>query len=159
MSSSLYEPPPRAWPFSSVLDSKFIIYGGKNETPESAYSYNPLTELWSQLETTGAPTSKLHNGAVVSLDSSSLMFGGYDGSSHHNCLYQLDQNNNFSEHKFSTEVSPMKKEGCRMIAYNKSLLLFGGYCDPSYPIQPGSELISNCTNELHSFNLEEGERV
>ena len=128
-------------------------------TPESAYSYNPTTELWSPLETTGAPTSKLNDGAAVSHEGSSFMFGGSDGSSRRNSLYQLDQNNKFSEHKFSTIVSPMRKKGCRMIAYNNSLLLFGGRCDPSYPIQPGSELIDRCTNELHSFNLEEGEAV
>ena len=129
-------------------------------TPESAYSYNPLTELWSPLETTGAPTSKLYDGAAISHEGSSFMFGGSDGSSRHNSLYQLDQNNKF--YKFSTEVSPMKKEGCRMITYNKSFLLFGGKCDPSYPIQPGSVIIQNYdhyTNELHSFNLEEGEEV
>ena len=163
MASSPYEPPPRYLPFSSVLDDKFIVYGGKYVTFESAYSYNPLTELWSPLATTGAPTSKLYNGASVSHEGSSFMFGGYDGSSRHNSLYQLDQNHKFSEHKFSTEVSPMKKRGCRMISYNKSLLLFGGYCHPSYPIQPGSELIQYLTgyytNELHSFNLEEGEEV
>ena len=163
MASSLYEPPPRYGPFSSVLDGKFIMYGGRDVTLESAYSYNPLTELWSPLETTGTPTSKLYNGAAVSHEGSSFMFGGYDGSSLHNSLYQLDQNNKFSELKFSTEVSPMKKLGCRMITYNKSLLLFGGVCDPSCPIQPGSELIQNYgiyyTNELHSFNLEEGEEV
>ena len=159
MASSPYEPPPRLLSFSSVLDDKFIVYGGKNVTPESAYSYNPLMELWSPLETTGAPTSKLCDGAAVSHEGSSFMFGGYYGSSLHNSLYQLVQNNKFSEHKFSTEVSPMKKRGCRMIAYNKSLLLFGGDGDVSYPIQPGSELIGHCTNELHSFNLEEGEEV
>ena len=132
-------------------------------TPESAYSYNPLTELWSPLATAGAPFSNLCDGASASHEGSSFMFGGSDGSSCHNCLYQLDQNNKFSELKFSTEVSPMKKERCRMITYNKSLLLFGGRCDPSYPIQPGSELIKESTgiytNELHSFNLEEGEEV
>ena len=159
MASSPYEPPPLFLPFSSVLDGKFIVYGGQDVTPESAYSYNPLTELWSPLETTGAPTSKLYDGATVSHEGSSFMFGGYYRSSCHNSLYQLDQNSKFSELKFSTEVSPMKKRGCGMITYNKSLLLFGGVCDPSYPIQPGSELIGNCTNELHSFNLEEGEEV
>ena len=70
-------------------------------TPESAYSYNPLTELWSSLETTGAPTSKLYDGASVSHEGSSFMFGGFDGSSRRNSLYQLDQNNKFSEPKFS----------------------------------------------------------
>ena len=163
MTSSLYEPPPLIWPFSSVLDGKFIVYGGESVTPESAYSYNPLTELWSPLATIGAPTSNLCDGASTSHEGSSFMFGGYDGSSRYNCLYQLDQNNKFSEHKFSTEVSPMKKVGCRMISYNKSLLLFGGQGTASYPIQPGSELINeftgDYTNELHSFNLEEGEEV
>ena len=163
MASSLYEPSPRIGPFSSVLDDKFILYGGSDVTPESAYSYNPLTELWSPLATTGAPTLNLYDGATASHEGSTFMFGGYDGLSRRSSLYQLDQNNKFSEHKFSTEVSPMKKSGCRMIVYDKSLLLFGGDCEASYPIQPGSELIQYYTryytNELHSFNLEEGEEV
>ena len=52
-----------------------------------------------------------------------------------------------------------------MIVYGKKLLLFGGYGFPSHPSQPDF-VKSSCftdgrgwTNELHSFDLEEGEHL
>ena len=52
-----------------------------------------------------------------------------------------------------------------MIAYDKKLVLFGGYGIPSGPTQPGAQFVKNTqytsgsgwTNELHVFDLEEGE--
>ncbi len=61
----------------------------------------------------------------------------------------------------------MKKKGCQMVAYDDQLILFGGYGIPSGSTQPGSEFIKDsrfpqnvgCTNELHTFNLKEGEKT
>lgn len=59
--------------------------------------------------------------------------------------------------------SPTKKFGCKMVVTNDNrLVLFGGYGIPSGPTQPGAEFILNTngngwTNELHSFDLWEGE--
>ena len=54
-----------------------------------------------------------------------------------------------------------------MIAFDKKLLLFGGYGYPSHSTQPGAKFIMNSkssggrgwTNELHLFDLKEGEGV
>ena len=54
-----------------------------------------------------------------------------------------------------------------MIAFDRKLLLFGGYGILSGPTQPGVKFIKNSnslsgrgwTNELHLFDLKEGEGV
>ena len=47
----------------------------------------------------------------------------------------------------SSEGGPMKKTGCGMIIYDSKIVLFGGFRK------------SGSTNELHTFNLKEGERL
>ena len=57
-----------------------------------------------------------------------------------------------------------------MVAFDRKLLLFGGYGNLSGPIQPGAKFIKNVinsdssggsgwANELHLFDLKEGEGV
>ena len=60
--------------------------------------------------------------------------------------------------------NPRKKIGCRMVCYGQKLVLFGGRCDTTGPTQPGAgyesdEFGSMYTNELHTFDLNEGEGV
>jgi hypothetical protein len=53
-----------------------------------------------------------------------------------------------------------------MISYNSKLVLFGGYGYPSGPTQSRAEFVEDSkwadgrgwTNELNTFDLEEGER-
>ena len=64
----------------------------------------------------------------------------------------------------SREGSPMKKAGCGMVVYDSKIVLFGGYGEPSGHIQPGAKFkkgrsSKGRTNELHTFNLKEGERL
>ena len=166
MASNPYEPSSRRYPFSSVVDKKFILFGGRNVKNQLFLeSYDALTELWSPLKATGSPTPpKLCEGASASHKSLLFMFGGQVLSSHQNSLYQLDlKNNKLSKLRSKSTASPMKKSGCGMISYNNKLLIFGGRCDPSYPIQPGSELVKHYdhyyTNELHTFDLEGGKVI
>jgi hypothetical protein len=52
-----------------------------------------------------------------------------------------------------------------MVVNGNKLILFGGYGFPSHPIQPGAQFTEDSrytngvgwTNELHMFDLEEGE--
>ena len=52
-----------------------------------------------------------------------------------------------------------------MVTYGNMLILFGGYGYPSGPTQPGAEFKKDSkftggagwTNELHTFDLKEGE--
>lgn len=60
----------------------------------------------------------------------------------------------------------MPKYGCGMVQYDGSLYVFGGYGRPRPgPTQPGAQFVeqhlsvAGWTNELHVFNLSEGEGV
>jgi hypothetical protein len=61
----------------------------------------------------------------------------------------------------------MRKIGCGLISYDGKLVLFGGYGYPSGPTPSGADFIRDrmstdgrgYTNELHIFDLKEGERV
>ena len=93
------------------------------------------------------------------------MYGGGDGSRALNSLHQLDtQSWTWSE---LAKSGSMRKTGCRMIAFDRKLLLFGGYGYPSRSTHPGAKFIKDSksssgrgwTNELHLFDLKEGEGV
>lgn len=95
------------------------------------------------------------------------VYGGYDGSDWQSSLHQLDTKS-WMWKDISSSAGPMKKSACGMVAYDSKLVLFGGYGSPSGPIQRGAELIKNVgrstnvrgwTNELHVFDLKEGEKV
>ena len=57
--------------------------------------------------------------------------------------------------------------GCGMVSHDNHLLILGGYGYPSGPTQPGAEFIKDSrhtdgvgwTNEVHSYDLKEGEGV
>ena len=58
----------------------------------------------------------------------------------------------------------MPKSGCGMIAFRNNLVVFGGYGIPEKPLDPHSHFISGIggkgwTNELHIYNLSEGNYV
>ena len=103
----------------------------------------------------------LYNGASASTGGHLYLYGGTDGSAYQNCFYQLDTQ--LLKWQQLSNAGPMKKVGCRMVVYGRKLILFGGYGVPSHPSQQdfvkSSRLTdgSGWTNELHSFDLEEGE--
>ncbi len=59
----------------------------------------------------------------------------------------------------------MKKRGCGMVVYEGKVVVLGGIGPrPPGPIPPGVEFVESSTgriftNELHTFDLEEGEEV
>ena len=89
--------------------------------------------------------------------------GGHDGSACQGSLHQLDTRTWTWKQLSST--GPMRKVGCRMVAYGNNLVLFGGYGIPSSPTQPAAEFVKSSkytndigwTNEQHTFDLIKGE--
>ena len=76
------------------------------------------------------------------------VYGGFDGSQYQASLHKLDINSlNWTQLATPDSSGPMKKGGCGMIAYDYKLLLFGGWTGSEY------------TNNLHLFDLREGEAV
>ncbi len=89
-------------------------------------------------------------------------FGGHDESSFHNDIYKIDTTR-FDLSKINPknpDDGPMKKSGCGMVPYKRSLVIFGGYYGdtPTHP-QPGASYQERRTNELHLLDLVEGECV
>ncbi len=92
-----------------------------------------------------------------------VTFSIYNGSQQSDSLHQLDSMS-WRWKELSTGGGPMRKSGCGMIT---QLTLLGAYGFPSGPTPPGAEFIQDTrftdsmpvgwTNELHTFDLEEGD--
>ena len=162
---------PRWEHFSTSIGGKLYIWGGftkdfkKGEVTYTVHQFNQKSETWTINSCNGHSPPCSYSGASTSAGHHIYMYGGYDGSRLLNSLHQLDtQSWTWSE---LTKSGPMRKEGCRMIAFDKKLLLFGGYGYPSRSTQPGAKFIKDSnfssgrgwTNELHLFDLGKGEGV
>ena len=171
---SKYEPSPRSYTFTAPVDGKLYCYGGRTDDfderkkrPESSKYlelFDPKLETWKHVTTKGHPPPLLYDGACASSGHHLFIFGGSDGSSGHNSLYQLDTRTlTWTELSSSDRAdNPRKKKGCRMVCYGHKLVLFGGRCGTTGPTQPGAGYVSDrfmYTNELHTFDLYEGEGV
>lgn len=168
------EPSPRWGHVSASVEGNICMLGGntenfameKKELSSSINCFNPLSESWTNTEISGLPPSGLYSGACASAGHHLYMYGGTDASgSDSTSLHQLDLMTR-TWNQLSSD-GPMKKLECGMVAYSNQLVLFGGYgVLPSGSIQPGSEFASDgnidgsgWTNELHTYDLKEGERV
>ena len=172
MEAGFSEPSPRWGQFSAVVEGKLCVYGGrtkdflkeKSGLASSVHSFDGLLESWSSEDTCGdVPLPGLCDGACAYSGQHVYVYGGYDGSAHQGSLHQLDTRTWTWKQLSST--GPMRKAGCKMVAYDSNLVLFGGYGIPSGPTQPGAEFVKNSThtggggwtNELHTFDLIKGE--
>ena len=165
-----YEPSPRSFPFAAPVEGELYLYGGvtndfhkRKKRPESSTDleiFDPKLETWRSVKTKGHPPPMLYRGACASSDHHLYICCGSDKSSRHNSLYQLDTRTlTWTELSSSDRSGPRKKIGCRMVCYKQKLVLFGGYCDTTGPTQTGASYEAQYTNELHTFDLSEGEGV
>ena len=129
-------------------------------------TFDPFLERWEQQPTTGAPPLGLYYGTCASIQDSLYTYGGWDGSSIQSGLHRLCTSAMVwrkLEERFLQD-GPMRKAGCRMVQFNDTLVLFGGYGLPRAAIQPGSIFIksqrfsdgSGWTNEVHLFDVKKG---
>ena len=170
MAAGFSEPSPRWGQLSAVVEEKLCVYGGrtkdflneKSGLASSVHSFDGLLESWYS-EDTGDPPPGLYGGACASAGHHVYVYGGVDGPAYQGSLHQLDTRTRTWKQLSST--GPMRKTGCKMVAYDSNLVLFGGYGIPSGPTQPGAEFVKNSkytdgsgwTNELHTFDLIKGE--
>ena len=164
------EPSPRHSHFFDAIGEKLYVWGGytedfkeKNTLASVLHSFHSVLESWEHQEYSGTLPPVLYDGACVSTGGHLYLYGGYDGSYYRSGLYELDTKSR--SFKLLSSGGPMRKSGCAMIAYGKKLVLFGGRGILSDPIQPGAQFVKDTrytnsegwTNELHMFDLEEGE--
>ena len=94
------------------------------------------------------------------------MYGGHDGSNDRGGLYKLSSGK-WSQLSDESDVnSPIKKNGCGMVCFNKKkVAVIGGYGLLPASLQPGASFIKDkCysdgegwTNEIHIFDTDECE--
>ena len=172
MAAGFSEPSPRFSQLSAVVEGKLCVYGGitkdflkkKSGLASSVHSFDGLLQSWSSEDTGGdVPLPGLYHGACAYSGQHVYVYGGSDGSTPQGFLHQLDTRTWTWKQQSST--GPMRKAGCKMVAYDSNLVLFGGYGIPSGPTQPGTEFVKSSnytdgrgwTNELHTFDLIKGE--
>ena len=140
------EPAPRAWHFSSTVAGQTYIYGGNTlgaeDDEKSVFGFLQKEEVWKRHTTTGTPPGMLDKGACTSVGDVIYMYGGRKYRSwQQGGLYSLD----VREMKWSKVSNGPRLRGCGIAHRKNKLVVFGGYGD------------SGRSNELHIFDLEEGE--
>ena len=158
------EPPPRYWHFSSPVHNRNLcVYGGGVDGGEGStvlHVFSTDVEKWEITTSRGevTPPQDLCHGACQPGNNGVYIYGGQlgVGGAYSSCLYRLDTNSMLWSILSRTvgEEGPMAKCGCRMISYQNKLILCGGR--GNQPTGPGGGGVY--TNELHTFDLEEGER-
>ena len=141
------EPPPRWGQFSTAADGRHYMWRGLGPGLGSNIIavYDPSTELWSLLPTTGPLPPGEYGGCSVCVGRCLYTFGGQYGSSYFNDMSKLDLDT-LQWTKVQTSGSqPMKKAYCGLVRVNeRTLCCFGG---------KGFEGI---TNEFHFFDTQKG---
>ena len=140
------EPAPRAWHFSSTVAGQTYIYGGDtlgaDDDEKSVFGFLQKEEVWKRHTTTGTPPHALMNGACTSVGDVIYMYGGYQYVGEmQGGLYSLD----VREMKWSKVSNGPRLGGCGIAHRKNKLVVFGGCGD------------DDLSNELHIFDLEEGE--
>ena len=160
------EPPPGYSHFSAPIDNKLYLWGGYNRKDTSIVShFDPDAEVWGNDTCEGPHPPGISDGATASAGHHLYTYGGYNGAHDvQGTLHQLDIES-WIWKLVTSGRGPMMKAGCGMITYGSKILLFGGYGTPSAPTQPGAKFIKDptnskglgWTNEVHIFDLQEGE--
>ena len=141
---------PRDLHFSAAIIDKLYVWGGDGGPGESVvtsivHHYDPDSETWNTNTCEGPHPPGISYGACASAGHHLYTYGGYDERVNvQGTLHLLDTRSRRWK-LISSEGGPMKKAGSRMIVYDSKIVLFGG---------SGK---SGDTNELHTFNLKEGE--
>ena len=156
-------PSPRSSPFIASAGDMAYLWGGYGDTePGVVLIYYEERETWMRKLTKGRhPPAGLRDGACCIADHHFYLYGGYDRSSRHGALFQLNMADWSWKDLSSCSGGPGKKDGCRMVAYKHNLVVVGGY----YGVRPiatqaGSSYDKDgTTNELHSYSLATGKIV
>ncbi|XP_064393183.1 kelch domain-containing protein 2-like [Halichondria panicea] len=158
------EPSPRYGQFSAVDGRHYMWRGyGPGRGSNIIAVYDPSTELWSLLPTTGPLPPGEAVGCSVCVGRCLYTFGGSDESSYFNDMSKLDLDT-LQWTKVQTSGSqPMKKTGCGLVRVNeRTLCCFGGFGIEG-TTQPGSTFTKigysdgrGWTNKFHFLDTQNG---
>ena len=159
MATSSATPSPRSYPFIASAGDLAYLWGGKGDSePGVVFICSEKTKIWARKVTISQhPPAGLRDGACCIADQHFYLYGGYDGSSRHGALFQLNTAYwSWKELSNCSPGGPVKKSGCRMVAYKRNLVIVGGY-SPSSNLA-GSSYKYGRTNEVHIYSLATGKR-
>ena len=146
------QPSPRSRHFSAAVVDKLYVWGGdggygKSVVTSIVHHYDPDSETWNTNTCEGPHPPGIRDGACASAGHHLYTYGGLDKRGNRQGTLHLLDTRSRRWKLISSEGGPMKKSGCGMIIYDSKIVLFGGIGK------------SGRTNELHTFNLKEGERL
>ena len=148
-----------------TLDSKVYVWGGEGSTQEDRRFlrvFDMHAKKWLKRRTRGTPPQGYVACAYTLIGSVLYVFGGSDGHSYYNDVYQIELDKILKWKKCKVQnlkKAPMKKRNAGMIARkakegSNELVVFGGYGARRDDTLPGSTI--HRTNEVHTFNIEKG---
>ena len=158
-----------------TLESKVFLWGGEGSNLEDRRFlrvFDMHEKKWVKRRTKGTPPQGYVACAYTLIGSVLYIFGGSDGQSYYNDIYEIELSkslvwkkckvrNPYQEQNQDEEQNPvpMKKRSAGMIARKTEdgrdeLVLFGGYGARREDTLPGSTI--HRTNEVHTFNIQKG---
>ena len=172
-SSNHSEPLARCGHCSAFVNGKIFMYGGLitgpwlTQPPTVVDVFDPATEKWDQITTTGPPPPGFIYASCAVIGLYLYAFAGGDGSSYFNNMQELNTTNlKWNQLNDANQgEAPMAKAGAAMVSYNQRILItVGGYGilpyhhrsgtkyipDPNFPVQ-------GWTNELLYFDVNSSE--
>ena len=154
--SSVPSPSPRRYHFSAGRNGSTFYWGGATHDKgrvfpvtdlEYLYELNVVGDKWKKHLLKGQHPPGVYEGACAVVGDCLYLYGGNDKEGKPTgSLFELNLST-----KSWTELSrpgtggPKKKYACGMVAYNSTLIIYGGEADES------------ATNELHMFDHNSGE--
>ena len=172
-SSNHYEPQARCGHCSAFVNGKIFMYGGLitgsrlTQPPTVVDVFDPATEKWEQIATTGPPPPGFINASCTVIGAQLYLYAGQAGSSFFNNIQELNTTNlKWTQLNDANQgEAPMAKHSAAMISYKEKILItIGGYGSLPNHRRSGTEYILDpdipgCarTNELLCFDVNASE--
>ena len=151
-------PSPRSFHFSAARNRSTFYWGGstwdwlkKKHVPvtdlEYLYELEVVGDKWKKHLLKGQHPPGVYDGACAAIGDCLYLYGGVDKEGKHtDSLFELNlSTKSWRELSRPGAGGPKKKLSCGMVAYNSTLIIYGGAAD------------DGLTNELHMFDLKAGE--
>ena len=149
------------------------MYGGytkdfskRRNSSSKVYVFDSYLECWQEVKFKGPPPHlRLYYSSCACEGNSLYFYGGLDGLDYLGSFHKLDTRDLTWSEIATNTAGPIRKIGCGMLKHGHQLSLFGGYGVRSGSSQSGAEFVRNIndtnrrgwTNELHIFDLKEGD--
>ena len=172
-SSNHYEPQARYWHCSAFVNGKIFMYGGlifgsgPTQPPTVVDLFDPATEKWEQITTTGPPPPGFLNASCTVIGAQLYIFAGWDGFSYFNNIQVLNTTSlKWTQLNDANQgEAPMAKKATAIISYNEKILItIGGLGILPNHRHSGTEYILDpknpgrgWTNELLCFDVNASE--